>query len=125
MRVVKAKSDLVFTVQDLINETFHVMHGQRLVPYPITKNCTYISEELRFQADHFDKKCHLVEMITGVRKYKGSFEIKIRWTGYDHADDEKWEPISQKNEKIPGILENYLHTAGDRNLKREIINLYD
>lgn len=50
--------------------------------------------------------------------------MKIRWSGYYHAVEHTWEPISQVNEDIHRMSDVHLHTAGDQNLKGHIIDVY-
>lgn len=81
MRVVEARSDLVFVVENINDSGRHRLHARRVVPYPVKKQSTHPSVELVQQAAHFDKRYHLVETVAGVRKQKGANEIGVRWVG--------------------------------------------
>lgn len=94
MRVVETKSDLVFHVWNLINFPRQTVHAQSFVPYPVPKQAAYASQVLVRQAKHFHKINHLVEVMTGVRKHKGSYEVEIRWIIYDNDDDGTWEYLA-------------------------------
>lgn len=44
--------------------------------------------------------------------------------GFDEADNETWEPLASVMEDESGTLEDFLQSPGDRNMKREILDLY-
>lgn len=44
--------------------------------------------------------------------------------GFEEGKDGEWEIIAHMMKDMPGILEDVLHTAAQRNLKRETIDLY-
>lgn len=124
MLVKETKSPLLFVVEDITNAQHLTVHAQRMVPYPVTKGNERASEELLEQASHYDLTYHLVDEIRGIRKRKGSYEVLIRWMGLNNDDEMTWEPLENIRDDLPGILEDDLYTPGDRNLKREIIDLY-
>lgn len=74
--------------------------------------------------EQFGERYHLVDGITGVGKYKGAYEVEIGWTGFDDDDDTSWEPFSTIRDDQPGVFEDLLHTAGKRNLKRDIFDIF-
>lgn len=123
MRVVETKSSLLFVVEDINSSHRITAHAQRLVPYPITPTTEQTSKELKQQATYYDMMTQIVDRIKGVRKRKGKYELLVAWMGYEEGDN-TWEPIETMLEDIPGVVEDYMYTAGDRNLKREIIDLY-
>lgn len=88
MRVIESKSDLVFKVEDIINAEQHTVHAQRIVSYPVTQQGAEASNELLEQAAHFDKKYHLVDSIAGVQKRSGTYEVRIRWAGYENTKED-------------------------------------
>lgn len=47
-----------------------------------------------------------------------------QWLEFDAGDNVIWEAHEKMREDLPGVLEAFLHTAGDRNMKKEIIDLY-
>lgn len=64
-----------------------------------------------------------MEEVRKVRKRKGKYEVLVKWLGYAEADD-TLEPINSMLEDMPGMVENHLYTPGERNLKRELPDLY-
>lgn len=119
-----AQSDLVFVVGDLLNAHQCTVQAQMIVPHQITRRKEGASYELVQQMKHFDKRYHLVEEITDVQKNKKAYKVKIRWTGFDDDEDMTWEPIFNIRDDLPDVLQAVSHTAGERNLKREIIDLH-
>lgn len=124
MLVVEAKSTLVFVVKDINNGSQQTVHAQRMIPYPISRNATMISEELKQQATYYDTNFHLVQEICDIRERRGEFQVLIRWAGLDEDEDRTWEPIRQIRDDLPGVLEDYLHTSGKRNIKRNALDLH-
>lgn len=43
--------------------------------------------------------------------------IQIEWSGLPDRSDSTWEPILQVEEDLPGMLEDFLETARERELK--------
>lgn len=124
MLVNEAKSALVFTVEDLSNAKQQTVHAQRMLPYTISTTTAHISEELIEQAIYYDTTFLLVDEICDIRTRNGEFQFLIRWAGLSEDADRTWEPLSQIRDDIPRVLEDFLHTAGNRNLKRNTLDLY-
>lgn len=124
MCLVEANSHLVFVVKVIVNAKSVTVHTQSIFPYLIAEHITHASEKLEKQVGNFGKKCHLVESITGVRKWSRTYEVSIWWAGYDDSYDEIRKPLSNICVDSRGVLEEYLITASQHNLKRGIINLY-
>lgn len=121
---VKAKLSLMFIVSDLINAQQLTVQAQIMVPYPVIRRSNSASEGLCQQVEHFDTTYHLVDEIKGVRKRKGSYEVTVKWLGFDDDEDMTWDPIDNIRDDLPGILEDFLYTPKERNLKRKTIDLY-
>lgn len=124
MLVKRANSNLVYVVEDLIDAHHFTVHAQRVMPYPITKSAEQTSEELKHQVLHFDPGYHLVDGIVGICNCKVELELLIKWSGLEGDVDRMWEPLNTIQEDVPGVLEDFIHTSGDRNLKRGVLDLY-
>lgn len=48
---------------------------------------------------------------------------QIRWAVLNKDRDHTWEPLDQVKDEISGVLEEFVHTAEDQNLKREALDL--
>lgn len=94
-----------------------------MVLHPLTHRNSQESEELRKQAFHYDIAYHLIYEIVAVRKRNGAYELQVKWIGLQAKEDMSWGPLQNIRDDGPGIPEDFLHKSGDRNLKREIIDL--
>lgn len=119
MRVIESKSNFVFTVQDITNAEQHKVHTRRTISYAVTQHDAQASDELLDQTAHFDDKYHLLESITGVRRRKETYEVIIRRAEYETTNKDTWEPVDQIRKDMPGVMEEYLHAAGEQNLKKK------
>lgn len=124
MIVKEAKSSLMFVVEDVVSGELHTIHAQRMMLYPVTQRGSHASEELRQKAVHYNATCHLIDEIIGVGKRKEGYELRIRWVGFHGDDHMAWKPLKNNRYDVSGILEDFLHTPGDRNLKKKIIDIY-
>lgn len=125
MKVVKSKSNLEFTIENIVSHQHHVVHAQRTISYPSTGFGEQALNELKEQAVHYDSSYHLVDDIRGMNKQeKREYEMLVCWLGFEEGKEETWEPVARVMEDMSGILEDFLHSAGQWNLKREIIDFY-
>lgn len=85
MRVVEVKSDLGYTVEGLIHIKWQTMHAQRMMLYPAGKRTQEASPKVKEQAVHYDSTYHLVDSLTGVRKHKGGYEVRVECTGFENG----------------------------------------
>lgn len=123
MQVVENKSNLVYIVEDVNNSQRTTVHAQHIVPYPVTMQGEQASKELKHQAANYDEAFHSVDGIEEVRNRRGDYELLFLWLGFEE-DDKTWEPLNTMMQDVPGVVEDYLYSAGDRNLERKIIDLY-
>lgn len=65
----------------------------------------------------------IVEGIREKSSNEGEYEVLIEWLDNERGDD-SWEPFETIAEDIAEITEDYLYNAGERNLKRKILDLY-
>lgn len=124
MRVTYAKSHLVFEVENLNDGSKLVAHAQRMLPYPAARRGEQASIELKKQAEHYDTQYHLVESICGVRERDDKFEVLVRWLGFEEGNNETWEAFDEMKDDLPGVTEDFLYSAGDRNIKRKFFDSY-
>lgn len=66
---------------------------------------------------------HIIERIVGIKQQKRKIELLMHQLGCED-DNRTWEVFDRKKENIPGMLEDYLYTARDRNLIRTVLNLH-
>lgn len=120
----KAKTDFEVVVEDLFNANEKTLHLQQILLYFITQRSQTVSKKLRLQAEHYDITYHLIVEITNIRRNKGELQLLLKGTGLNDKAEHTWETIAKMCEVIPGLLEDFLHTAGMRNIKRKTPDLY-
>lgn len=123
MQVTETKSHLLFVVEDINRQYKMIAHAQRLIPYPVTSKQIQASKELQQQAIYYETMTHIVKEIRGVRERDGEYEVLVEWLGCERSDD-TWEPVQVMVEDVPGLVQDYLYTAGERNIKKKILDLY-
>lgn len=52
---------------------------------------------------------------------EGAVELLVRWLGFQW-DDRTLQPLDQMKEDIPGVVEHYLYTVANRNLKHTVLS---
>lgn len=124
MRVPEAKFNLVFVVKDILNARKTIVHAQRMLPYRVTHRGEQASAELKQQAEHYDTTYPLVDSIWSIWKKRGKHEMLVGWLGLERREDDTWEPIEFEKEEMLCILEDFLATTSDGNVKREVLDLY-
>lgn len=70
MRVIKAKSSLLFVLGDILDANKMVVNAQRVLPYPVSKNDEVVSAELVKHAEHYDTDYTLLDSMRAIRKKK-------------------------------------------------------
>ena len=65
-----------------------------------------------------------VEIFIGdIRKSDGKIQLLIELDGLTDHEDKTWDPLERIHEDLPGLVEYFLQTSGDRRLKRQSIEL--
>lgn len=124
MWATNAKSHLFFDVKDINDECKVAVHAQRMIPYPVARRGKQASVEIRQQAQLYDTKYRLAHSIRVIWKKGREHEVLVKWMGFEQNDNETWEAFGNIKEYLRGVLEEFLHTSGDLNLKTEILDLY-
>lgn len=122
MRIIGTRSEVVFDLESLCGTHRTTAHAQRMVHYPAMARDALASDELKAQAEHLRSSYYIFESVKGIRRFKRRFELLIQRLEWDEAG-RTWESFDQMKEDIPGMVEDYLHTAGDRNLRRTALSL--
>lgn len=52
-------------------------------------------------------------------------KIQVEWAGLPDVEDYTWEPRQQEHGDVTGLLEDYLHSSGDHDLKLKPLNLFN
>lgn len=120
-RVTKVVSRWVYEIQDLIKGKLDTVHARRLLLYRSDMDGKTASPSLMRAAIHSEARYETAETVRGIRS-AGSIEVRVEWTGPPDEVDHTWEPLMQVSEDLPGLLADYLHTSGDRDLKRRALS---
>lgn len=124
MKVISSESNLVFVAEDILTHDQLVVRTQRTTLYPISHMGTQASNELKEGAVHYDARYYLVNEICKVRKRRGKYDVLVSCLGFEKGEDKAWESLTQEMEDMPVILEDFLYSSGNRNMKKESLDLY-
>lgn len=124
MRTTASKSSFVFEVASIVDGSKVAVHAQVMTPHQASlpgKNALSESEQ---QTQHCDIKYNLIYSTCGKRKMRRKCEVSTEWLGLHENDDKTWEPLSKVKQDLSGVLEDFLRSVSERNLKREMLNIY-
>lgn len=120
MRIVTTKSEAVFELEDLMKTNEMTIHAQHIVPYPAISRAQEASMELMEQAKQLDSTYDVFENVGGIQRGQG--KTKLKENGLPGRGCQR-KHFSQVRADVPGLVEDYLHTAGDQDHCIEIVIL--
>lgn len=124
MRIVEARSDLVYEVENLTRTRNETVHAQRMLHYPAANAEDDVTEELKEHAAFAEGAQFLVKELCDVREREGVFEVLVRWEGWEQVEDATWEPFTVMREDLPDLVWDLLHAAGKRRIKEKILHVH-
>ena len=80
-----------------------------------------VSPWLLKAAAHSCTRYETVHSRRGIRQKKDLIEVQVKWEGLPDGICFTWEPLVQIVEDLPGLLEDFLYTAGEQTLKRRAL----
>jgi transposase InsO family protein len=104
MRVINTLSPHVFEVEDLVSNSIHKVHSQRLRFY--SDASLEVTHELVTQIKH-DGGLFEVERLKEHRFSQKRWELLVQWLGFESVDD-TWEPMIQLYADVPTMVKDYL-----------------
>ena len=119
----RSRSELVFEVEDLLRKTIDVVHARRMLLYRAGQDGLEISPELLRAAEHTDAQYERANELLALRKKNDIFEIQVEWEGLPENIDFTWEPMNRLHQDIPGMVEQFLSTSGQRSLKEKALRI--
>lgn len=122
-RVTEVKSAWVCEVEDLIHRKRETVHARRLVFYRAGLEDKEVDPILLRYAEHSETTYQDAKQLCDIRKGAAGIEVLVEWEGLPDKIDLTWEPLGQVTDDLPGILQDFLHTSGKRNLKKEALQL--
>lgn len=120
-RVSNVVNDRVYEVQHLVDDTKRFAHAIRLrfyadKFYQVTEE---VLEEIRSESSYdgfFDVEslleCRFNDEIV-------EWEFRVRWKGFDEVDD-SWEPLNQLLTTIPDVVDGFVASIVDENIKTRL-----
>lgn len=123
MQVAKASSDLILEAEDINDSSDLVMYSKRRVQYPVALRGEKEFEELKREAQNYSAQYFLVERIRGARRRSAEYKVLVRYLGLDAGDDDTWEAPDTMRKDFR-VLEAFLYTTGDRNMKKKTTDIY-
>ena len=120
-RIVAVRSDWVYEVENIIDGKREIVHARRMHLYRADMDGAHATESLKQTAAHLESKYQIAEGIKDIRNENSTIKILIQWEGLPDDMDWTWEPVNQVYDDLPGLLQDFLHTAGKRNLKRRAL----
>jgi len=112
-RVVRAESDWVFEVEDLINESRSLVYVNRLKFYSDAD--LHLTQELLDTIDHNNPHYNTVVKLLDLAydRSQRMWKVQAKWRGFDH-EEPTWEPIIAMHHDIPDMLDKFLNEFEDQ-----------
>lgn len=111
-------------VDDFFRARLKGVHVQRIISYPAMKRWQEESEEFKLHEKHLTSTYNLVEEISYACKSKEEYEVRMKSLGFDYEGDQTWKYLSVIMRNVSGMLEHFLNTSEQRNLKRKLLDLF-
>lgn len=118
-RIVRVKSEWVYEVEDLVKNSVSIIHARRLKLYKASMDGKEVDSAIIEAARTVGAHYETAERIRDIRLHQQGLEVLVEWQGLPDEEDHTWEPLKQIFEDLPGLLEDFLHTSGKRDLKRQ------
>lgn len=120
-RIVSCESPMVFTVQNIITKETEKCHARRMIHYMSKREGTEVNEKLLSYAQFAEENYQVVKAIRNIGQNQDGTFLQIEWEGLPDTEDFTWEPVRQVKEDVPGLLEDFLHSPGNRVIKRSTL----
>lgn len=124
MRATQTRPHRLFKVKDKNNGSKLVTYAQSLLAYPAMRRGEQAPAEPVHQSEQYDTQYHVVEPIRGTRKMEDRHEVLPRLVVFEKNNNEIWEPFNEESADTLSMIKNFLYSAGDCNIKQEILDLY-
>ena len=122
-KVVKANSNLVFVVEDLITQKRETVHASRLIRYRGADDGREATDAEIQMSKHLEPSFQLVEGLVDIKSENDKILIQVKWEGLPDYNDLTWEPLENISQDVPEILEEYLKTPNKSNLKAKALQI--
>lgn len=123
-RIVAVRSQWVYEIESLLETKKEVVHARRLHLYRSDMDGKQVHPKLLQAAEHYESRYETAEALKGIRDRDGNIEVLVEWSGLPDESDFTWEPIARIFEDLPGMLEDFLHSSGQRGLKQKSLESF-
>ena len=120
-RVFSETSPLVFEIEDINSGDVEKAHARRLMLYRNDVEGKSVDPRLLSVAEHSTMTYQVAVAIRAIREVGGETQLQVEWEGLPDREDMSWEPLAQAHEDLPGMVEDFLQTAGERAMKRRAL----
>ena len=109
MAVVDTVDHNVFKVRDLVLDSEHIVHAERLVMY--ADSSLDVTSEIIAQAAH-DGEGYSIDRIISHSSIDGTWHLRIKWLGFENEENTD-EPLDQIFADAPAKVRSYLAGVTD------------
>ena len=100
-KVVGIKSHWLYEVQTLFEPVVTMTHHVSRLKFYMDKECGNLEDLKSYAVAHQDT--FLVDQLLECRCVQGSWEIKIKWQGFDLLEA-TWEPLAVLQADVPALI---------------------
>ena len=118
-RVTECRSDSVYEVENLLSGKREIVHSRRLMLYRAYMDGKPVDEALLRAAEHSETTYQKALALCGITEARDGIRVMVEWEGLLDLVDRTWEPLTQVLEDLPRVLEDFLCTEGNRDIKQK------
>lgn len=115
--VLRARSELVYEMEDILTKKREVVHACQLTLYRCDMDGKEVTDALKRHIEHSTATYQDVQGLKDIRIVNEVFQILVELEGLQQPGEYTWEPILQLLEDIPQMLETYLRSPHKRCIK--------
>ena len=78
-----------------------------------------VDEDLLRAAEHSEITYQKALALCSITAARNGIRVMVEWEGLLDLVDRTWEPLTQILEDLPGVLEDFLCTEGNRDIKQK------
>ena len=117
-RVLAEISPLVVETEDMVTGQVERVHARRLMFYRPDLDGAPVDPRLFASAEHSTMVYQVASAIRAIRERDCEIQFNVEWDGLHDSEGMTWEPLTRLHENLLGMVEEFLHSSGQRALKR-------
>lgn len=115
-RVVAAKSEYIFVIQDLLSGEEVESHGRRLKMF---RNKDFeITEELKDYLRYQQGELLVIDRFDDIRERQENVELLVKWKGFGEEESD-WVEYASLKEDVPTLINEYLNEIASDGTQRQ------